>query len=223
MPRLDTAVWDAMMAYLRRHHAPICRQWFEQLEPLDLDAGLLRVRTAGVVQQNYLQKKCLEPFTEAAQAATGQLIAVRFVDQHAVAKPGEPDTANVAANAAPALATAGTNASANTAVGAPTIAAEPEADPFNPGAVATAAGPVDFEADHMVLSPDNTFETFITGPNNQMAHAAAVAVANQPGTAYNPLFIHGGVGLGKTHLLQAVCGKILDAKPETNILYVSCD
>ncbi|MEO0477114.1 MAG: chromosomal replication initiator protein DnaA, partial [Planctomycetota bacterium] len=52
---------------------------------------------------------------------------------------------------------------------------------------------------------------------------AAVAVADQPGTAYNPLFIHGGVGLGKTHLLQAICQKILNANPDYKILYVSCD
>ncbi|MEM9790458.1 MAG: DnaA/Hda family protein, partial [Planctomycetota bacterium] len=225
MPRLDTTVWRDMMGYLRSHHAAICRQWFEQLEPVDLDAGLLRVRTTSIIQQNYLQKKCLDPFTEAAQAVTGQLLAVRFVDKHAKPRAAERAQAEtlVASNGHALAATAASSSLPEAVDASP--AREPEADPFGPDAVAnpSSADPVDFEADHMVLSPDNTFDTFITGPNNQMAHAAAVAVANQPGTAYNPLFIHGGVGLGKTHLLQAVCGKILDAKPETNILYVSCD
>jgi chromosomal replication initiator protein len=73
------------------------------------------------------------------------------------------------------------------------------------------------------LSPDYTFEHFVTGPCNRLPHAASVAVAEQPGIAYNPLFIHGGVGLGKTHLLQAVCQKVLEARPESRILYLSCD
>ena len=73
------------------------------------------------------------------------------------------------------------------------------------------------------LNPDYTFDSFVTGPCNQLAHAASVAVAEQPGRSYNPLFIHGGVGLGKTHLLQAVSQRVLAAQPEARILYLSCD
>jgi len=73
------------------------------------------------------------------------------------------------------------------------------------------------------LNPDYAFENFVTGPCNRLAHAASVAVAEQPGKAYNPLFIHGGVGLGKTHLLQAVCQKVLETQTDARILYLSCD
>src|SRR5437588_8577246 len=73
------------------------------------------------------------------------------------------------------------------------------------------------------LNPDYVFENFVTGPCNRLPHAACSAVGEQPGKAYNPLFIHGGVGLGKTHLLQAVCQKVLEREPDSRILYLSCD
>lgn len=73
------------------------------------------------------------------------------------------------------------------------------------------------------LNPDYTFENFVTGPCNRLPHAASSAVADQPGKAYNPLFIHGGVGLGKTHLLQAICQRLLERQPTARILYLSCD
>ncbi|HEX4055709.1 MAG TPA: chromosomal replication initiator protein DnaA [Tepidisphaeraceae bacterium] len=75
----------------------------------------------------------------------------------------------------------------------------------------------------MPLSPDYTFDQFVTGPCNQLAHAASVAVAEKPGKTYNPMFIHGGVGLGKTHLLQAVCQKVLERHRDARILYLSCE
>jgi chromosomal replication initiator protein len=67
------------------------------------------------------------------------------------------------------------------------------------------------------------FETFIVGKQNELAHAAAQAVCSQPGGVYNPLFIYGGVGLGKTHLLQAIGNELLRKIPSTKILYVTSE
>jgi chromosomal replication initiator protein len=81
--------------------------------------------------------------------------------------------------------------------------------------------PLSFE-DETPINSDYTFANFVTGPCNRLAHAACVAVSESPGQVYNPLFVHGSAGLGKTHLLQAVCHQIRAAGHD-KLLYLSCE
>jgi chromosomal replication initiator protein len=73
------------------------------------------------------------------------------------------------------------------------------------------------------LHPDYTFDNFVIGPSNRLAHASCVAVSQSPGTAYNPLFLYGTVGLGKTHLLHAICNETRRRTPDAQILFISCE
>ena len=261
-----------MLTELRSHHAPICRQWFDQIQPVAVERGTLHLRTQSVVHRDYLRRHCLDSFNDAARTLTGTLLSVRFLGPEdepeaaaaraeataskpgtdrpgvgrratRIPKPASAEAAQPGRDASPDETAAtpgssqpgrndtdGTGASQNgTLDSTPAEAGAPDPrlrEPKRitvPSGASQAAGQGGSHDDGFILNPDCSFDTFVKGPQNRLAHAAAVAVAEQPGQAYNPLFIHGGVGLGKTHLLQAVCLHIFAREPQANIYYVSCE
>jgi chromosomal replication initiator protein len=169
-PSFDPAIWQRMLQHVRSQHPSLNRTWFDEMSPRQLTNGIIQVTVATPAQLNFCQSQCQQPFTIAAQALTGRLIAVSFHCNNL-----------------------------------------PRGGVFNEG------------DEPVPLNPDYVFENFVTGPCNRLPHAASLAVAEQPGSAYNPLFIHGGVGLGKTHLLQAISQKLLLHKNDARILFLSCD
>ncbi len=182
MARVDTSVMPSVLEHLWQNHHSICRHWFNDIEAVDVDAGTIRFVVRESIQLRYLQRSCVEAFTEATQEVTGRLLGVEFIT---------PDE----------------------------LAQDP---PKEVVSGSTSRSAVDLDGE-MLLSPDYTFDTFVVGPDNRLAHAASLAVAQQPGTAYNPFFVHGGVGLGKTHLLQAICQQCMRNNPNMRIYYTSCN
>ncbi len=174
MPKtLGASTWNDVVEHMRLRTPELVRGWFAGLKPVDLNGGVLVVMAGNVPQVRYLNEHCRRAFAEAAQAAMGRLITVKFD----TAVPNE----------------------------------EPPVPRF------------DDDMALLKLSDDFVFPNFVTGPCNRLAHAASVAVADNPGRAYNPLFIHGDVGLGKTHLLQAICHAVRQHHPSANMVYISCE
>lgn len=317
----DRQLWDGMLAHIRRHHTAVCRQWFEELEPLGIAGGTLNIRAATGVHRDYLQRACAGVFKDAAQSISGCLLSVRFLgpedepsvevkpparsraqeataprgaarsalgsasefgrrepwnpgDQppehaglnntvHADVEPDHdgaphsrnglapgadaagfsarrlPETSDVEdppARAAPTERSLPLEPRRNAAAPGPAQATSaPQAGPGSgdepPGR--TASLPISLEPprskgvlraeDTLAINPDYTFDHFVVGPANRFACAAAKAVADRPGKAYNPIFLHGRVGLGKTHLLQAICLQILRNNPFAVMYYLSCE
>ena len=95
--------------------------------------------------------------------------------------------------------------------------------PALPAAQGPVAEPQKIKVKHNGFNPKYTFCSFVVGKSNEFAHAAAKAVAENPARAYNPLFVYGGVGLGKTHLLQAICAYIKEHSPKTRITFLTSE
>src|ERR1700685_3585736 len=111
-------------------------------------------------------------------------------------------------------------------IGRPGLALEfvcVEAEPAAAGPAVSPQAKLDFDSSSNQLNPRYTFDKFIVGSSNQFAHAAAVAVAEQPSKSYNPLFLYGGVGLGKTHLMQAIGHTLKRRNPALRITYISAE
>ena len=199
--------------------------WFQRASLVSWTHDTLAVGVRNRFLQDWMTTKFRSFLAQAALDATGRRVDVRFdvipeeapaAAALALAEGGEGSVAEPRAALAPAPPPVPGSVPARPAAPAASPRAAPPA-PLAPAAPAH-ADPLTLQ-----LQPDYTFEDFVTGPSNQMAHAKAKAVADDPGGTNNPLFLYGSVGLGKTHLLQAICHEVLRRSPGFRIVYLSCE
>jgi len=175
--------------------------WFRKTFVCDYKNGEVVIGVPNTITQQWISKKHHRDILETIQGITNQ--AVRSLTYRVATRTDAPQPLVLEEKKAPQ----------------PTQTKENTEDyGFVPTGSAEVGG-----TGTITVNPHYTFQTFVVGKQNELAHAAAQAVAAQPGQAYNPLFIYGGVGLGKTHLLHAIANEMRRRNQNVRILYVTCE
>jgi len=199
-------LWDRILVNLQQKiNSQSFNTWLKPTQQLSMADGVLQVEVPSLLFVDWIKKNYMPLIEESARALEGEDLSVRFTSRARAAAIDAPGTATRHGEAAQTVAAARNGAGRATA---------------QSGAAAPAfAG----HAPTTGLSPRFTFDTFVVSSSNQLAHAAALAVAEQPSVAYNPLFIYGGVGLGKTHLMHAIGNHVARSMPGLRHLYISSE
>jgi len=191
--------------------------WLRGTHPVELTSDTLTIAVRDGFAQQWIEERYIDRIRDALREVTGREVAVRLVidpDSQAEEESAAAAEGARAPQTAQPVEDSGGEHGPLWAASFPTASGTPGAAP---------AGPAPRGRPALLLNPKYTFETFVVGDSNRLAHAAALAVADSPGRAYNPLFIYGGVGLGKTHLMQAIGHQTLTISPYPRVLYVSAE
>ncbi|WP_075442845.1 chromosomal replication initiator protein DnaA [Selenomonas ruminantium] len=203
------AVWEQILDNMKEQLAASAFKWLNPVKPLSLTDSELVLGAQNAMSKEWITSHYLTILEDAVADVLGapHKIVMKVIEAE---KPEEPE-----APAAPVRRPAkGENPDQGTLFQEGNGASAPaETNDMH----IMAAG------DSSSLNPKYTFDTFVTGSSNRFAHAAAMAVAESPGKVYNPFFMYGGVGLGKTHLMHAIGNRVLQNHPEMRVLYVSSE
>jgi chromosomal replication initiator protein len=193
--------WQTCSAQLELELTPQqFNAWIKPLAPLDFEDGKLRIAAPNRFKLDWVKTQFASRITALAAQFWEQQIDVQFVLDPKLSAPRKATQPS-----GPAETRFGPDAVEQTNQ-QPEFPAEPPA-----------------RRDQSRVNPDLTFDSFVTGKANQLARAAAIQVANNPGISYNPLFFYGGVGLGKTHLIHAIGNQLLLDQPSAKIRYIHAE
>lgn len=203
-------VWSDLLDHLARQLTPqVIETWLRPLRPRDTSDAAICLEAPNSFHLQYVQEKFGGLLTRSANELHGASEGVRFVLGEGVVAESEP-TAEVA----PTTEVAAVSPASDPAPEFARLFPVHSTSSFTPSRPAI-SGP---------LNPKYIFENFVVGKSNQFCHAAARAVAEHPGTTYNPLFIFGGSGLGKTHIMQAIGNLVRRTHgPQTAVHYASAE
>ena len=196
-----TLIWDEAKKHLRgRLNESAFQFWFDRTLPLGLEDGAFVIGVPNDFAREWIEKRLAGQVAEALSEVLGDTVGVRVVvDARAAELPQQ------SAEAAPPPR----------AAAEPAAAAKPRrASSARAARAARAVGD---------LNPRYVFDRFVVGPHNEYATAVAHSVAESPATAYNPVFMYAGTGLGKTHLIQAIAHAALEQHPDLQIKYVTVE
>lgn len=217
MDRQSTeTIWRETLALIRRKvNDGTYRIWFEPTVGLEFTGDTFIVGVSSEFAKDWIEDRFLGLMTDAVSEAVGDTVACRLVVSPEV----------------PARLPGGSAADTPSAMEAEGEGQEARSWGPRVAGARGSAGPGSGPADTGVavlprdlgLNGKYTFESFVIGPSNRFAHAAALAAAETPGTNYNPLFIYGGVGLGKTHLLQAIGHYVHRHSPHLRVRFVTVE
>jgi len=189
-------IWGSAREHLRATlNSETYNLWFAGLRPAGANGGQLTLEVANDFCEVWLNDNYIDLLRDAVAVAAGQQLEIKFK----VALPPLPGGASLLP-----------------------VVPVPEAVQLPTPAQSAASRPVSQPVD-FAFNPKNTFESFVVGNNNSFAQAAALAVAQAPGKSYNPLFLYGGVGLGKTHLLHAIGQHVGARKKGARVAYLSSE
>ena len=215
-------LWNQVLELLESQLSrPTYEGWIKTVVADELIADRLTIRTPSLFAKNWLHKYYFQNITDAVTEILGYPVEVHIVAAPSSEPPsGQPDLAE---NTSREFSQDGM---LETAIAAEAVQAMAAAIPI--GAIANIQSNPQSESSNTGSRPSNlnpkyNFNRFVVGSTNRMAHAAALAVSELPGREFNPLFLCGGVGLGKTHLMQAIAHYRLEIEPKARIAYVSTE
>ncbi|MRV76311.1 chromosomal replication initiator protein DnaA [Duganella sp. FT92W] len=205
--------WQTCSAQLELELTPQqFNAWIKPLVPLDFEEGKLRIAAPNRFKLDWVKSQFASRITALACQYWEAPTEVQFVLDPRLSANKKPP---VATAAAPAASDAASAPGFNGAPAAPAITGISNAVQEN-----LANSP---RREQSRINTDLTFDSFVTGKANQLARAAAIQVANNPGVSYNPLFFYGGVGLGKTHLIHAIGNQVMADQPNARIRYIHAE
>jgi chromosomal replication initiator protein len=212
------SLWARAIAYTREKSPASFDQWFSGVQFDALTDGVLSLRARDEFVRQWVEDYFLPTVADHLRAETGLSIQVRWSIDGALDRPVAFRPASYAPVRPHAL-------SVGTSTSPPAEEAPPDGEsglhrvaPLPPPPrVFAVAPPIEG------LNPKYTFANFVVGPSNQLAHAASMAAAGGGGRRHNPLFICGGTGLGKTHLMHAIAHRVREERPEARIVYISAE
>ncbi len=197
--------WQACSSQLEQELTPQqYSAWIKPLTPIDYEDGRLRIGAPNRFKLDWVKTQFASRITELAVQFWDENIDVQFILDPRINKKPAP-AANTSTNQSSDPRESSTS---NNDMPPQMHDPVPESTP---------------RRDQSRINIDLTFDSFVTGKANQLARAAAIQVANNPGVSYNPLFLYGGVGLGKTHLIHAIGNQILVDNPKARIRYIHAE